>query len=391
MIDIEKVRKETPGCKNRIHFNNAGSSFSPQAVIDAVKNHLNLEQEMGGYEAANKEFIKIEKFYLNTAELIGCKSNEVAFVENATRAWDMIFYSLPFKRGDKIVTDVAEYASNYIAMLQLSKKLGLEIEVIPDDKDGQVDLDKLKKSMDGKVKLVALTHIPTNNGLINPAKKVGEIAKEANAYYLLDACQSLGQVNVKVDDIGCDFLCGTGRKYLRGPRGTGLLYVRGSLIEKIEPVFLDLHAATWTSMHGFKIRNDARRFENWECHVAGKLGLATAIGYCNQLGIENIEKRVQELAKSLRQSLAKIPSITVLDKGCEKSGLVTFTAPFNIENLQKELELSGINTSVSYLEYARLDFEPKNLKMVLRASVHYYNTLDEIEKLCSKVSEILRR
>lgn len=237
---IEQLRKDTPGCKNVLHFNNAGAALQPNPVINSVKEHIDLEASIGGYEAAEAAFDKSEKIYQSAAKMINCHPDEIAFVENATRAWDMAFYSLKFQKGDKILTARAEYASNYLAFLHIAKHSGASIEVIENDSYGQLDTQDLERKIDKNVKLVAITHVPTQGGLVNPAVEVGEIAKKHGILYLLDTTQSIGQMPIDVEKIGCDFLCATGRKFLRGPRGTGFLYSKKNVIPKCDPPLIDL-------------------------------------------------------------------------------------------------------------------------------------------------------
>lgn len=382
-IDLQKVRKDTPGCEHVLHFNNAGAALMPLPVIQTVNNHFQLECERGGYEAAAIAQKEIEKFYTITAKLINASAAEIAFIENATRAWDMVFYSLKFSPGDRIITSEAEYASNYIAFLQVAKKSGAVIDVIPNDADGQLSLKELKKRINSKVKLISITHIPTQGGLINPAKEVGEIANEAGIFYLLDATQSIGQMPVDVKQIGCDALCATGRKFLRGPRGTGFLYVNKNWIERLEPPFLDLHAAEWKSTNAYEIRSTAARFETWETNYSNKLGLAAAIEYALSLGIEAIWQRIQMLSKRLREELSKVPGITLQDLGKERCGIVTFTKDkVDAATICSKLREKNINVSVSRQEYARLDLERRGLSSLVRSSVHYYNTEEEITPFC---------
>src|SRR5215472_1951613 len=241
-FDLARAREETHGCRYVTHFNNAGASLMPQPVLDAVIAHLWLEAEMGGYEAEEQSHERIESVYDAVARLLHCHRDEVALIENATRAWDMAFYALPFKAGDRILTTQVEYASNYIAFLQCARKTGAIIDVIPNDDSGCISLEALQNALDEHVKLIAITHVPTNSGLVNPAADVGKIARAAGIPYLLDACQSVGQMPIDVEAIGCDMLSATGRKYLRGPRGTGFLYVRRELMSQLEPPLLDLHA-----------------------------------------------------------------------------------------------------------------------------------------------------
>jgi cysteine desulfurase / selenocysteine lyase len=388
MIDVEKVRAETPGCRNVIHFNNAGAALEPQPVLDAVLGHLKLEAEIGGYEAADRAEAALEGVYASLARLINGAPDEIALIENATRAWDMAFYSLKLGPGDRILTAQAEYASNVIAFLQIAAKTGAAITVVPSDESGALSVEALERLIDERVKLIAVTHVPTNGGLVNPAAAIGRVARRHGIPFLLDACQSVGQMPVDVAEIQCDMLSATGRKFLRGPRGTGFLWVRREWIERLEPPFLDLHAATWTSTEGYEIRRDARRFENWESYVAGRLGLGAAAEYAMAIGLEPIWERVKALADTLRRSLGEIPGVTLRDLGHERCGIVTFTVEgLSAKELRATLSKARINTTTSSLFSTRYDMTARALDLLLRASVHYYNTEEEIARFCDVVRE----
>jgi len=390
-IDLERARRDTPGCEHVLHLNNAGASLPPRQVLDAVIAHLDLEARIGGYEAAERAQAAVERVYDAAASLLRCARDEIAVVENATRAWDMAFYSFRFERGDRILTGMAEYASNYIAYLQVTQRSGAAIEVVPSDETGQISVEALRRSIDGRVKLIALTHVPTNGGLVNPAAAVGRVAREAGIPYLLDACQSVGQMPIDVGAIGCDMLSATGRKYLRGPRGTGLLYVRRAMLERLEPPFLDLHAATWVARDRFEIRADARRFENWETYYAGKIGLGVAIDYALGWELCAIRERVYGLAEGLRARLSALPGVTVRDLGAERCGIVTFTVARKTgTEVQKGLAARAINVSTSSPSGTRLDMEARGLAQVVRASVHYYNSEEEIGRFCDELRGLLR-
>jgi len=389
-FDLKRARRDTPGCENVIHFNNAGAALMPQPVLEVVTDHLKSEAFIGGYEAADLVRDRVENVYDAAAALIGAAREEIAIIENATRAWDMAFYSIPFRKGDRILTAMAEYASNYLAYLQVAKQRGIKICVVPNDEYGQISISTLQNMIDERVKLIAITHVPTNGGLVNPASKVGEIAKEEKILYLLDACQSVGHMPINVEKIGCDLLSATGRKYLRGPRGTGFLYVKKDIIEKLDPPFIDLHAAQWTAMNEYKIRQDARRFENWETSYAGKIGLGTAIDYARGWGIENIWKRIIMLAEGLRCKLNQISGVNVRDLGEVKCGIVSFTVDKkNPVEIKTMLNACNINVSVSVLPSTRLDMESRSIENLIRASVHYYNSEDEIDRFCTEVASII--
>ncbi|MGK7370722.1 MAG: aminotransferase class V-fold PLP-dependent enzyme, partial [Candidatus Halalkalibacterium sp. M3_1C_030] len=242
-LNIDKLRSETRGCEHVVHFNNAGASLMADPVVESMISYLEEEACYGGYETAARHKSDIETTYKLIAELINADPEEIALLENATAAWNMAFYAIDFTPGDRILTSVSEYASNYINYLNLKKNKDISIEVIPNDDHGQTDTSALSNMMDDKVKLISITHIPTNNGLVNPAEEIGEIAKNSNALYLLDACQSVGQYPINIENIGCDMLSATGRKYMRAPRGTGFLYVSKKVMDTLHPPFLDLHSA----------------------------------------------------------------------------------------------------------------------------------------------------
>jgi len=386
VIDLERVRADTPGVEHVVHLNNAGSALPPRQVVDAVVEHLQREAEIGGYEAAAERKDRWEHTYDALALLLGADRDEIAVVENATRAWDMAFYAFAFQPGDRILTGRAEYASNWIALKHVTDRTGASIEVVPDDESGQIDVAALERLLDERVKLVSLVHVPTQSGLVNPAAAVGRVTRAAGVPLLLDACQSIGQLPVDVNEIGCDILSGTGRKFLRGPRGTGFLYVRRELIERLEPPLLDMHAAEWQPDGSYRIRADARRFENWETYYAGKVGLGVAVDYALAIGIEDGWERIQALASRLRAELAELPDVTVLDRGAVLGATVTFTvADLPAAEVQRRLAAERINVSVMDAASARLDFDPRGLEEAVRSSVHYYNSDEEIDVLVDAV------
>jgi cysteine desulfurase / selenocysteine lyase len=389
-FDLQRARQDTPGCEHVLHLNNAGASLMPQPVLDATIAHLQLEAQIGGYEAAEEANEAIEHVYDAIAALIGCSRDEVAITENATRAWDMAFYSIPFQPGDRILTSIAEYASNYIAYLQVAQRTGATIQVIPNDVHGQISIEALRNAIDERVKLISVTHVPTNGGLVNPVAEVGKIAREANILYLVDACQSAGQMPIDVNRIGCDLLSVTGRKYLRGPRGTGILYVRKSVLERLQPPLLDVHAAQWTAKDRYEIRSDARRFESWETNYAAKIGLGVAIDYALQWDILTTWRRIKNLAYTLRTRLSPLPGVIVRDRGITQCGIVTFSVEDkDPEAIRQELRQHNINVSITTRSSTLLDMEARGFTSLVRASVHYYNTEEEIDRFCQTLETMI--
>ena len=386
---LTQIREDTPGVNEVIHFNNCGSALPPTPVLETVINHLKREASIGGYEAADEAQERLNAVYDSTAKLIGSEPDEIAVIENATRAWDMAVYGYKFSPGDRVLLCRAEYVSNVIALLQLKERHQIEIIVIDDDEYGQIDLVHLEQELAKGAEMVTLTHTPTSGGLINPAESVGTLCNAYNTFFVLDACQSIGQVPINVKEIGCQVLSATSRKYLRGPRGVGFLYVEESALDQIEPPFLDLRAATWTSDMGYEIVDGAKRFENWETNFAGKLGLGAAIDYALDLTVEKTSIRLKALAEILRSKLASLNELSIHDQGQDKGGIVTFS----IEGLESEvvsqkLRAQKINTSTTAPGAARFDLDHRGIPTVVRASTHYYNSEEEIDCFVSAVAAL---
>jgi selenocysteine lyase/cysteine desulfurase len=382
--EIHAIRAATPGTAGRVHFNNAGSSFPPDVVVDTVTAYLREEAILGGYEmeAAYRE--SLENVYVSIAKLLNASAEEVAIVENASMGWQLAFNGIDFQPGDEVITSEMEYVTNLIGFLNLQNNPGIVVKVVANDTEGNFPLSALEAAISPATRLIAVTHIPSTAGNVLPVAAIGSIARKHGILYLVDACQSAGQVPLDVKEIQCDLLAATGRKYLRGPRGTGFLYVRKEIRDQLRVFLLDGHSTNWVTETGFGLRPDARRFELYEKSRALSLGLGKALDYALDLGVDRIWKRVQSLAGLLRQQLAEIPGVTVHDRGDRLCGIVTFSVAGKESKLVKEeLAVRGINVSIGKASSTLLYMNKKHLTSILRASVHYYNTEDEISLLCA--------
>ncbi|MBL8709565.1 MAG: aminotransferase class V-fold PLP-dependent enzyme [Rhodospirillaceae bacterium] len=391
-LDLARIRAETPGVAQNpggAYLHNAGAALMPRCVLDAQKAHLDLEAAIGGYAAADREAERLDAVYDSVARLLNAAPDEIALVENATVAWQMAFYglALTFAPGDRILTAQAEYGANYVAFLQVAKRSGAVIEVIPNDASGQIDVAALETMIDPRVKLIAITWVPTNGGLANPAAAIGAVARAHGIPYLLDGCQAVGQMVVDVATIGCDMFSATGRKFLRGPRGTGFLYVRRAMLAELEPPLLDHFAAPWVARDRYELRPDARRFENWENNYAARAGLGAAVDYALAIGMPEIEDRCRRLSTRLRDGLRALPGVTVRDLGTAPSAIVSFThAAIPAGEVVARAAAAGITIGCSDPDTTRLDAEARDLPVLVRASPHYYNSEDEIDRLVALVA-----
>jgi cysteine desulfurase / selenocysteine lyase len=391
VIDVVAARIDTPGVENVAHFNNAGASLMPRPVYETVSLILDEEFRWGGYETARAFDIDIQGVYASLARLVGGEPDEIGVVENATVAWQHAFYGMRFQPGDQVLTTTSEYGANFVAYLQLTERKGIIVEVVPDTPEGEIDVDALAGMITERTKLISINHMPTSNGLVNPAAEVGRVARETGVPFLIDACQTLGQMPINVDEIGCDMLTGTSRKFLRGPRGVGFLWVRDTFLDRLDPIVLDHHAAEWTGPSTYELRQGARRFENWETMVAAKVGFGAAVDYALDVGLEAIWQRNLYLAAELRRGLEGLDGVTLHDRGTVQGAIVMFdVAGVEPGRVRDVLHGQGINVSYSTRDSSVIDFDQQGVESLVRASVHYFNTEEEIDRLVQAVDVLAR-
>jgi len=390
--DISALRADTPGLAHRVHLNNAGASMMPTPVVDAIQNHIDLEARIGGYEAAAEVAAEIDAAYGHLATLLGTSPDRVAMTEHATASFTAALSSIPFERGDVIVTTRNDYVSNQIQYLSLAHRLGVEVVRAEDAPEGGVDLHAMEELIHKRrPKLVALTQVPTNSGLVQDADAVGGMCRARGILYLVDGCQSVGQMPVDVERMACDFFSGTSRKYMRGPRGAGFLYVSDRVLEAgLEPLFPDMRGADWIDTDLYQPSPDARRFETWEFQYGLVLGTGAAAAYTNELGIEAIRDRAWSMASTLRERLAELPGCRVLDRGPVLGATVTASFQGHVPaDLVSALRTRGINTSSQTRIDAVIDYDDKGVDGALRMSPHYFNTEADLDELLGALQEIV--
>ncbi|MGH9064840.1 MAG: aminotransferase class V-fold PLP-dependent enzyme [Acidimicrobiales bacterium] len=388
-MDVDALRALTPGCAFRVHLNNAGAALLSQPTLDAMTNHLTLETEIGGYEAAAAAQQAIDATYAGIAELLGGRSEEVALFDNATHAWNAAFYSIAFRSGDRILTGRAEYGSNVLAYLQVAQRTGAEVVVVPNDEHGQLDVTALADLVDDRTKLIGVSHVPTSGGLVNPVAQVGRVAREADVLFLVDATQSVGQFPVDVDQIGCDLLTGTGRKFLRGPRGTGFLWVRPSALQRLDPYVAEIRSATWDGGRGFTWVDGARRFESWENSYVNVLGLGAAVRQALDLGLDPIGTRTEALGARLRAQLDDLPAVTTHDLGRVRCAIVTASVHgVSAGDVAATLAEAKVNVTTTIAEHTQFDTEDRGVHPLVRLSPHYYNTDDELDHTVGLIARL---
>jgi selenocysteine lyase/cysteine desulfurase len=391
-MDLTRWRSDTPGCASLVHLNNAGAALVPRPVRDAILEHLTLEEKLGGYEAADAQVEAVQQVYTDVGRLLGARSRNVALVQNSTVAFSQAISAFDLSPGDVIITSRSDYASNQIMYLSLARRRGVEVIRAADAAEGGIDPEAVRELVTRRrPALVSLTWIPTNSGLVQPVEVVGRICREADVPYLIDGCQAVGQMPVDVSRLHCDYLTAATRKFLRGPRGLGFLYVSDRMLRSgAHPLLVDMHGASWTDADAFELAPDGRRFETWEFAYDLVLGLGAAARYALGVGLDTARDRARELADYARGRLAAVAGVRVLDRGPELCAIVTVAvAGRDTKDIKLELRRRGINTSSPQREDAVIDMDEKGTESALRISPHYYNTKEEIDTAVEALRELV--
>jgi selenocysteine lyase/cysteine desulfurase len=390
--DLVRWRDETPGCVYRNHLNNAGAALMPECVIRAIDDHITLESHIGGYEAAEERVAATEKAYDGIASLVHAAARNVAITPSSTAAFIQALTSIDFHPGDVILTSRCDYTSNQLHYVSLARRRDVRIVRAADLPSGGIDPDSVRAlARQNRPRLVAVSWVPTNSGLVQDVVGVGEVCEELDVPYIVDACQAAGQLVIDVAHLKCDFLAATARKFLRGPRGIGFLYVSDRALSRGDyPLYVDMRGATWTAPDDMKLAPDARRFEDWEFPYALVLGLGAAVAYAQMVGVARAGARAVHLANELRARLAALDGVRVLDRGRDPCAIVTLeVAGHDVVDIVSELRRRHINASASLAWYGLIDMAEKHAASAVRLSPHYYNTLEEVDAAVEAIGEII--
>jgi len=388
-LDLERLRAETPGVHGRLHLDNCGASLMPTPVVEAMKAHLQREVELGGYVAQEQQSEAHAAVYRSLAKLTGGTPEDYALTGSAVEAWNKAFYSVPFEAGDNLITAFNEYCSNFVAILHRAKTAGVEVRVARAGADGTLDLDHLESLIDSRTKLIAISEVPSSSGQVNPVKAVGDIARAHDVLYLLDACQAVGQMAVKVEEVGCDMLTATSRKFLRGPRGVGFLYAGARARGRLKPVMLTNQAAAWVAADHYELRHDTRVFEAWERSMVNELGFGAALDYLLGLGPDRAFARTQKMAAYLRAGLARLKGVTMTCPADAHAAIITFNKEgFDAAEVKTWMNAMGVGVQIASVVHTRLDLEPRGIDSAARVSPHYYNTVQELDRFLELVDAL---
>lgn len=391
-IDVAAERSRTAGTAGRHYFNAAGAGLVSDGVLEAVVTHLRREQRVGGYEAANQVADEVAGVYTAAATLLGSAPDEIALFDSATSGLRGVFDALRLGAGDTVVAPRSSYVSQALRLLAMQRHDDVRLEVVPSDATGAMDLEALDRAVagaSGRV-VVSAVHVPTSSGLVEPIAEISAVARRHGALTVVDATQSVGQIDIDVRAVDCDALVTTGRKFLRGPRGTGLAYLRRGMLEGVGAWAPDVRGAVWTGEDEWTMDGTARQLETWECSVAARLGLGVALREALDRGPAATEAHLVGLGAHLRTALDAVDGVTVADPSASPSAIVTFTvdgvAGKEVSARLRQRRIDSISVPASHAQW---DLGARGLASVVRVSPHVYNDDEDVRVLLEGVADVV--
>ncbi len=373
-----------------LHFNHSGAGLPSPETVQVIVNHLRLEAERGPMEAGALASDASNMVYKTAAQLLGCSSQHVAFGTSHGQLYGNLIASIPLAPGDKVLVSRQEWIGNVLCLQRSANLNGASLSLMASDDTSAVDPVALGKSLSPDVRIVALTWIGAGSALINPAAAIGAAIRQAgsSAFFIIDASQVIGQVPINVAELGCDALIACGRKFLRGPRGTALAYISPRLASEIVPRNIDSLSSTLRDGN-VEVANSAQAFEFGEESVALKLGLGKAIEQALDLGVDHIRLALDQKAGALRQALAELPRVKLLDRGNNKGAAVTFAIDgLPCATAKQRLSEQGINIGMNGPGYTPYDMSMRGISELLRASVHLNTTDEDIALIVNAIRSI---
>ena len=377
-----------------VYLNNAGAGIMSQNTYDVIVNHMNLEMAVGAYKAATLQAERVQEFYSNSAKLLNAHSkDEIAFIDSASRGWNLVMYGLNISKNDTIVTLESEYGTNLLTIYDIAKHTGCSVNVVKCNNDGSVNVDAVTNALISGGTVLAISHVAAQGSIVNPVVELGQTAKKYGALYIVDGCQAVGQLNVDVQEIQCHAYMAAGRKWLRGPRGTGILYVRtGAPIRtpQIDLASADLVFGDKGNVIDVQIRKDAKQFELWEKSTASLLGLSNAIKEYLDHGIELSTLEIVAKANKIRNCISNNPNLLLVGNPHTPVG----TAGFYLADPSRESMVKDLFEKHGFIISCMCDWDcpiffPKNgVQYIFRLTPHYYTPDEDIDAICALISSI---
>lgn len=376
------------------YFNNAGSGIMSNDTFDTIVNHMRLEMQYGAYKAAIIREKEIKEFYKYAAKLLNAESSEeIAFIDSASRGWNLVMYGLPVTSNTSIVTLESEYGTNLLTIYDIANKTGCSVTVVKCHEDGSFDLLDVEDALSKGECILAVSHVAAQGAIENPVNELGILAEKYKAIYIVDGCQACGQIPINVQEMKCDFYITAGRKWLCGPRGTGILYVKKESrfpSSQIDLSTSDLVFDNNNKVVGIKTVESAKRFELWEKNVASLLGLSNAIKECLNLGLPRIQDGIISNTIKIREAICNNPKLTLVGKKDAPIGNASFYT--NNEALERDIKVffeeNGFIISCMCDWDCPLFFPKNNVKYIFRITPHYYTPSEEVHEMCECIRNI---